>query len=251
MAGMAMVAGLQGPLPNTLQWGELNWKYQLFSSNATATSLGAYPTLASPVLHSTYAAWNQTLITSSTTSTAFIIDLAAESHLTPELIWTHYNCTYELTAEQKAARARREEERQAQLAVRERERAAADELAGKLLLACLDENQARDHLELGWFDVISSRGRRFRIFTRTSVRGQGSRPSQAGNVVLLSGQGQQEARYCVHPPDGLPHADAWLAQKLALEADEDTVLAVANMPWRREGHVDIRPDARRRLQLAA
>lgn len=163
--------------------------------------------------------------------------------------WTVYNARYEETAAQRAARERaareqraRQEAASARFAVYERERAAADELARNLLLACLNADQAADFLERKRFDVLSSRGRRFRIKC-----GGG----QAGNVALLDGNGQEEAHYCVHPPDGLPHADAWLAQKLALEADEDTVMAVANMPWSRAGHRDIRPAARRTLRLAA
>jgi hypothetical protein len=148
--------------------------------------------------------------------------------------------------ERAAQRAREREQARAQMAVLEREHAAANSLAEDLLMACLSPQQAGDHVRLGWFDVVSSRGRRFRIYTRTPADPR-YYPGQAGNVVLLAASGSNhEARYCVHPPGSLPDADAWLAQKLALEADEDSVMRVANMPWSRTGHLDIRPAARSR-----
>lgn len=183
--------------------------------------------------------FNMPTITSSTTT-----------NLTVEY-WARLNEIYEETAEQKRERLERQQEADRkyaeQRARQKAERDAANELANNLLLACLTPEQARQHLEEGFFDVVGSRGHRFRI--QTARRPDGG--TQSGNVILLNDEGKNEAKYCVHPPDGLPHPDAWLAQKLALEADEDRVLAVANMPWRREGHVDLRQEARERLRLAA
>lgn len=175
--------------------------------------------------------------------------------------WVNMNTHYEETAEQMAARVAREaaeaeiRERErvaarARMEVREREVRDANQLAESLLLACLSPEQARTHLEQGYIDVIGSRGHRFRIQTAVRWDGRSWRGgTQSGNVLLLDAEGRTQAKYCVHPPDYLPHADAWLAQKLALEADEDTVLAVANLPWRAPEHRDIRGAARDRLRL--
>ena len=175
--------------------------------------------------------------------------------------WTQLNTAYTETAEEQITReaaqaeqrVRAEQERAAarqRMEVREREIRDANQLAESLLLACLSPEQARQHLEQGYIDVIGSRGNRFRIQTAVRWDGRSWRGgTQSGNVLLLDAEGRTQAKYCVHPPDNLPHADAWLAQKLALEADEDTVMAVANLPWRAPEHRDIRGDARARLRL--
>jgi hypothetical protein len=245
MAGMAAIPTykwITAPAANQVTWASMNYTW-----STTSATTNFIPTL-STANTSLWQYWNSNI----PLQTGPIFTYSGGSTLN-NVSWSYMNTRYEETQEEQLAReARQVRERMRWGAIdrrRSRQRSRADKLAEDLLIACLSRQQAMDHLEHGWFDVISSLGRRFRIYTRTSVYG-GSQPSQSGNVVLLNDEGKQEARYCVHPPDNLPHADAWLAQKLALEADEDTVMAVANLPWRREGHQDIRPAARERhLQL--
>jgi hypothetical protein len=114
------------------------------------------------------------------------------------------------------------EQRRQETEERVRQVHAAKAKARELLLVCLDEEQRRDYEERHYFTVTSDTGRRWRIKVH-----QG----QSGNVELLGEHGQAVARYCAHPPEYLPDGDAWLAQKLALEADEGAFLRVANIQW--------------------
>jgi hypothetical protein len=116
------------------------------------------------------------------------------------------------------------EQRRREADERARQAEAARNKARELLLICLDEQQRRDYEERHCFTIVSDTGRRWRIKTH-----QG----QSGNVELLDEDGAAIARYCAHPPEYLPDGDAWLAQKLTLEADEDTFLRVANVQWLR------------------
>ena len=119
-----------------------------------------------------------------------------------------------------ATRARNEELRR-----QEAGRAAAQATALELLKICLDEQQLADFEARQYFEVTGSRGRRWRI------RANG----QSGNVDLIGPSGAAIGRYCAHPPEYLPDGDAWLAQKLIIETDEDHWLEKANVHWRAPG----------------
>jgi hypothetical protein len=92
----------------------------------------------------------------------------------------------------------------------------ADRRAEQLLRGCLSPEQQRDLEEKGCFYVETPGGRRYRIDRGTH-----------GNVKRLDERGSILAGYCAQPA-GIPVADSMLAQKLALEADEDGFLRVAN-----------------------
>jgi hypothetical protein len=69
----------------------------------------------------------------------------------------------------------------------------------------------------GYFDVIGSRtGRRYRIRVGTST-----------NIVELDSFGRSIAGWCFVPGESLPTGDVMLAQKIALENDEESALRVA------------------------
>jgi hypothetical protein len=69
----------------------------------------------------------------------------------------------------------------------------------------------------GYFDVIGSHtGRRYRI-----------RRGTATNVYELNEFGLPLTGWCFMPRDGLPVGDVMLAQKIALENDEQSALVVA------------------------
>lgn len=172
---------------------------QVWVSTAGSTSNG------------TWQAWNQPWISAGTASAT--------------ATWISWNNSYvqatcaplSLTEEQLAERER------VAAAAREanerwqRDRQAASDRAGELLLALLSEEQEQTWRERDWFTVQGSRsGRTYRI-----------RRGYAGNVDLLDDNGNPEVTYCAHPPD-VPAEDAGIAQMLALVTDEDAFLAVAN-----------------------
>lgn len=97
---------------------------------------------------------------------------------------------------------------------------AAADAARELLLSFLSVQQQADYNRGGYFYVISSAGRRWRI--------RNAGPS--GNVDLMAGleETSVKATYCFHPSCAWPHEQAYLAQMLALVTDEDSVLDVAN-----------------------
>jgi hypothetical protein len=69
----------------------------------------------------------------------------------------------------------------------------------------------------GYFDVVGSiTGRRYRI-----------RLGTATNISELDGFGRAVALWCFVPSEGLPAGDVMLAQKIALENDEQAALTVA------------------------
>jgi hypothetical protein len=107
--------------------------------------------------------------------------------------------------------------------VRAERRAAQDKAMG-LLRKFLTPQQAADLDKYQHFDVVSDRGRSWRILAC----------GQSGNVQLLSPAGEPAAYFCAHPPGRLPNPAAWLAQAMTLITCEESFLAVAN----RVGMVD-------------
>lgn len=94
--------------------------------------------------------------------------------------------------------------------------------ASATLTSLLTAEQRRQYAERRFFDVVGSRGGRYRI-----------RHGCAGNVCRLADSRETDS-YCAHPPmrdehGALPYEDAMIAQLLALTADEDGFLAVANV----------------------
>lgn len=145
--------------------------------------------------------------------------------------WTRWNEIQEETEEQIRARERREAEQERLRVERNRiveeervARAKSEEQAKKLLMSALDAKQKRDVLEHGWFEIISDKGRRWRI--RTS--------GYSGNVDLMPEEGEARLEtYCGHAPGGLPPSDHHLAQMLYLQTDEENFLRVANRYYQR------------------
>ena len=129
------------------------------------------------------------------------------------------------TPEQRAEHAARRADWEARARQDEERRRAARVTAHALLEMVLSEAQLRDHQRRGFFEVISKAGRRYRINTNGS---------NAGNVKLMVGARGEEvaASLCAHLYGAEPHADSFIAQKLALEDDEDGFWAVANPSWR-------------------
>lgn len=134
-----------------------------------------------------------------------------------------------------AAAEQRRLEREALYLVQQAEQAKAKAKAEELLGWLLTDEQKKTMEEHKYIEVLASNGRRFRIRTENI----------AGNVDLMPEEVEDNIRlasYCAHPPaEGLPYADHWLAQKLALETDADRFLNVAYLHYVRDGYGDLVP----------
>jgi hypothetical protein len=86
-----------------------------------------------------------------------------------------------------------------------------------LMREWLSPAQREQYDTRGHFDVVGSHtGRRYRI-----------RHGTAANVYELDEFDHPLTGWCFMPRDGLPAGDVMLAQKIALESDEQSALAVA------------------------
>ena len=86
-----------------------------------------------------------------------------------------------------------------------------------LMREWLSPSQREQYDTRGYFDVIGSHtGRRYRI-----------RHGTATNIYELDEFDRPLTGWCFMPRDGLPAGDVMLTQKIALENDEQSVLAVA------------------------
>jgi hypothetical protein len=81
----------------------------------------------------------------------------------------------------------------------------------------LSDAQRKQLDSRGYFDVIGNHtGRRYRIRVGTST-----------NIIELDRFGHSVAGWCFVPAESLPSGDVMLAQKIALENDEEFALTVA------------------------
>ena len=98
-----------------------------------------------------------------------------------------------------------------------RPRTAAEQKALTLLKKWMSPAQLARFESYGHFEVIGSRtGKRYRI-----------RYNRVVNIDELDERGAQVATWCFGPEGSLPRGDIMLAQKIALENDEDAALAIA------------------------
>jgi len=90
--------------------------------------------------------------------------------------------------------------------------------AEQLLVEHLTEEQEKAWKENRAIFVTAKSGRRFKI-----------REGRAGNIEEINAEGKAIRSFCVHvEPYNVPDADNVLAQKLALEHNEEALLRVAN-----------------------
>ena len=88
-----------------------------------------------------------------------------------------------------------------------------------LMREWLSSAQREQYDTRGYFDVVGSHtGRRYRI-----------RHGTASNIYELNEFDHPVTGWCFMPRDGLPPGDVMLAQKIALENDEQSALAVAKV----------------------
>lgn len=141
---------------------------------------------------------------------------------TSTVAWVNWARLQERSAEQVRADLRHQEERRAQRLKIEAEEAEAKKRAEKLLTEHLSPPQREQLAQKGHFelDVISRSGERRRYQIRRGYAGNVKQVDPSSGRVLKT--------LCIHPRDRVPDADAMLAQKLLLEANETEFLRVAN-----------------------
>jgi len=101
----------------------------------------------------------------------------------------------------------------------------AEEKAFALLKQWLSPAQLAQYENNGHFEVRGCHsGKRYRI-----------RRARQMNIDELDEAGARSAAWCFGPEGNLPIGDVRLAQKIALENDEQTALAVANRGFGNEG----------------
>lgn len=121
------------------------------------------------------------------------------------------------TAEQREARLVRERAAEEERKAREAERTAAAERATKLLVEHLNEEQRQQFEKEKKFHVVSADGNRYEIDCRR----------HHGNVNKIV-DGKAIENLCVYAPN-VPLGDNYLAQKLAIEANEEEFRKRANV----------------------
>lgn len=167
--------------------------------------------------HTIWAGWMDTMSQTATTSSIYTLQTNTET------AWSNWNTInivqhkrVEPTAEERAAAVARD------VAARERHQAAlelakqAEARAEQLLVENLSLKQRVEYLEHKHF-TVHGRGARFRI-----------RKGRNGNIDVVNAEGILTHRLCGHPGIMVPDFDTMLAQKLALETDEDAFIKVAN-----------------------
>ncbi|WP_370058331.1 hypothetical protein [Bradyrhizobium yuanmingense] len=111
----------------------------------------------------------------------------------------------------------------------------------RLLCSWLSPQQRVEFKRKGYFDVVGcDTGKRYRIRRGTS-----------GNVNEIDEYGRLSTGWCFVPVGGLVEGDVMLAQKIALETEEERALSIANsfpgpIRWRRLGS---RPSEGRTAQV--
>lgn len=125
----------------------------------------------------------------------------------------------EPTPEEIAAIEERQRRWDAEQAERARVQAEADVRARALLLDVLTDEQREEFVATERFRVRGSKGGVYEVRCNSGV---------SGNVRGRPHMGGRERSYCIHPTNGVPRHDTYLAQKLLLEHDEDEFLRVAN-----------------------
>lgn len=186
---------------NTANWTTWN---QIYVDNATGNATSTI----------TWSSWNLTVNngTAATNTNSFVWRVWN----TGSTSITSTGTGYAETPEQREAREQRDREYRERYARNQAELRAARDRANALLEKHLDERQKKDWKEKGWFIVDAKSGKKYRIDRGTH-----------GNVKLLDETGRVVRGYCAQPND-VPEGDANLAQKLALEHDEEAFLRVAN-----------------------
>lgn len=204
--------------------------YRVFTSTS-ATSAGDITPLV-------WSAWNHDVfsvtsdeLTSSTNDFVWRVWMNATSTaltLSNEQLWQNWNSNVLLgtamrihapapppSPEVLAERARLDAEARERSARIAAEAAAARDRAEQLLVEHLTPQQREQLRANGYFEVEVA-GKTYRI-----------RRGRAGNVRQVI-EGREKLQLCIHPTEMVPDADTMLAQKLLLEADEESFLRIAN-----------------------
>lgn len=167
-----------------------------------ATFSGWIPT--APVYSdATWQQWN----TSASTTTYYTTELWVS--WTTNSTGATYNYQTSQSAVPTAAQLEADKERRAAAVARNKK-------AEGLLLSLLDEEQAKELTDRGFFHVHTKKGKRtYRI-------------TKQGHIDLVKSENGTAFSYCIHPRDSYPDGDKAAALKLMVEADEALFLKTAN-----------------------
>jgi len=172
---------------------------------------------------STVPIWNTNCTSATTTSSSCIawVTLPEGCIVTPTQYYDLarqriYICRERSEAEERRL-AEEARQREARARIAQEQFRLAGERARDLLIAHLSAEQRKSMEQRGWFVVKGGKsGTNYRIRTG----------SYAGNIEVLRGD-KVTGVLCCHC-DGIPLHDHHLAQKLALQYDEDRFLRIAN-----------------------
>ena len=188
-------------------------------NNASVTTSVTADTYASTDRH-TWRVWSHDWTTGTGSCTVTAAD-STTSGITLASItktWEEWNAKYDgqhIIPDGEAIKRMREYYEEGARKRRE-ERASAEKRALELLVSALTPEQAACYQERSYFDLKC--GETVYRIRKGSVR----------NIEVIQ-KGRTVKVLCAHPNGGLPVHDVVLAQKLALETDEQSFLRVANV----------------------
>lgn len=197
---------------------EINYNDSVWMSWTTATSATTISSCA--VYYGSDQTWNSWNSGCNSTSISANTYMSGDSYT----IWGNWNHVsqrhgiQEETDEQRLQRQCLEERMRQNEVERQRKYAEADEKAKKLLEECLDEEQKKTFRKDSFFLFEVKSGNRYKINKGCSR-----------NIQQVDKEGKVLRHLCIHPRNNVPVYDTMLAQKLALEAEEEKVLKVANI----------------------
>jgi hypothetical protein len=200
------------------------------TSGGTASAIPSTWTLAQPTYTTTACTAASSGLWSNIYNQTSAQTTAGTSYFTQEDIWMDATRYYQLAQgrtvyyRERTQQERYQQEQAREVARRQQEEwtrrtREALERSRELLLANLTKVQRETFVRNNWFVVVGGKTKQsYRIRTNGGA---------AGNIDVLNGN-KVSHRLCCHCSNDIPLHDHHLAQKLALECDEDRFLKLAN-----------------------
>lgn len=182
--------------------------------SSTATTWGYWVDNTTSTASST-AAW--TIWTSETGTSASVQNSYSHDTATAWTVWIGSLNNETIVYDQKATEEVRKREEKLRIE-REKQAKERERKAYLFLMLCLNNFQKQQFEKNNYFDLEVVGGRKYRI-----------NKGQCRNIQELDKDGKKIRTLCFHPKDNLHDYDAMAIQKLALEADEESALKVANV----------------------
>lgn len=195
------------------------------------SSLQQFQTMTSASNETSWLGWNRHYATTQSSSTLYSCteETTSVTMASQARHWAAWNYQYSAAqpgrfvaeAARSAAVIQSNEEWRKKNEEDERQREESEAKAEKLLRSCLSREQVDDLVKKDHFFLTThdSKGEKHRYRINRGMRGNVKRVDEKGNIL---------ESLCFHP-DGVPVADAMLAQKLMLDADVDFARKTANI----------------------